>query len=983
MKITVWWDFENCNIPVGVNPHRVGNRIITAIRSSGIKGPVTINAFGDVSQLPRATQEALTSTGISLTHVPHSGKNSADRSIMSDIVCWVSQNPPPAHFFLISSDSDFANILHRLRMINYNIFISCTGTASRVLYSAATVMWPWNGLVKGENVPVRYFNNPPDGLYGSWYGHYKRVPDDPFEDTDNPPTSEPEDSVEPISEPKIRRVPKAVVNGILQVLHSYPEGISLSVLRTELKRNNITIDKDFYGHKSFSQFLGSLNLLKVLSPPVVGQQLPVGGGQPPVGCRQSGTLKKGAEHPDVSPNLRKDVYTNGSLLKGGDSIMDKNSILTEQIPNCTGRNLDANSSSASSFKDDRPMVDLEARKSPSVSPPTIVDSCDDSQKRDNVIAKGGLIFLLWNSLTGHRVDSILKKDDNVFELRRHELSSKMVPNLHSSDISKDVKPKDEDVDMNNLVSQKDNYEINSVHADKAITKALNPGESEKPNFVCEQKVTLFGRIVKFCKSIIYGTSDHADHSESVDKVHKIDAACSSVNASPFSCVLPEAHELFTESSFWNDLESYLLEPKGGYLILKSRTREQLLQRLQNEGPSSLKKLTDSHLSRLGHILISEKKWVEECPSQEFPYKLVIPSKNGAISSESSDLNGLYSLFPVKSKPNSDKQSVQEGEDLGLISTAPCNLTELRLWFQKHFNSGGNIEPEEFQKVFKDEFNQNLCCSFYGYSNISSLIEACSCKKFGPPRRDKVLDDCRKLLKELFEKNPIGFNISIFQLEFLQKYDYILDYNSLGYPKLMKLLQIMPGIKIENNYALPSEEQVTDTSKEEDNNAKDFRAESGNVDDTEWDDLGPLLSSTNHGNGKDHKMDKEATYAPVSLLEEEYTDSEEDIPMPPKRSARDNSLLIKILDSWEDNKEGGAKRQHRDTNGPVVDCSRNSFQKKPRTLNVRAESLQRLKFRASPKCYSFTTKDADDKEYLANRILGELRKAGDLKEELSR
>ncbi|KAK8934747.1 hypothetical protein KSP39_PZI014598 [Platanthera zijinensis] len=502
-----------------------------------------------------------------------SGKNSADKSIMADIVCWVSQNPPPAHFFLISSDSDFTNIAHRLRMINYNVFISCSETASRVLCSAATVMWPWNGLVTGENVAVSHFNHPPDGLYGSWYGHYKGVLDDPFEDTNNPPTSQPEESMEPISEPKIRPVPKAVVNGILQVLHTYPEGISLSVLCTELKRKNITIDKDFYGHKNFSQFLGSLNLLKVLSPLVVGGQLPVGGGQPSVGGGQPGTLKKGAEQPDVSPNLRKNVYTKCSTLKGGDSIMDKNSILTEQLSNCKGRNLDANGSAASSFKDDRPMVDLEARRSPSVSRLTIVDSCDDSQKRDNVIAKGGLIFLLWNSLTGHRVDSVLKKDDNAFELRRHEFSSKMVPNLHSSDLSKGVKPKDEAVEMKNLVSQKDNYEINSVDADKAITKDINSGQSKKPNFVCEQKVNLFGRIVKWCKSMIYGASDHADHSESGDKVHKIDAACSSGNATPFSCVLPEAHELFTEPSFWNDLESFLLDPKGDHLILKSRTRE--------------------------------------------------------------------------------------------------------------------------------------------------------------------------------------------------------------------------------------------------------------------------------------------------------------------------------------------------------------------------------------------------------------------------
>lgn len=72
IKVSVWWDYENCAIPAGANVHRIGNRIVSALRSSGIRGPVTINAFGDMCQISRATQEALVSTGICLTHAPHS-----------------------------------------------------------------------------------------------------------------------------------------------------------------------------------------------------------------------------------------------------------------------------------------------------------------------------------------------------------------------------------------------------------------------------------------------------------------------------------------------------------------------------------------------------------------------------------------------------------------------------------------------------------------------------------------------------------------------------------------------------------------------------------------------------------------------------------------------------------------------------------------------------------------------------------------------
>jgi NYN domain len=72
IKVSVWWDYENCAIPAGVNVYRIANRIVTALRSSGIRGPVSINAFGDMWQMPRTTQEVLISTGICLTHAPNS-----------------------------------------------------------------------------------------------------------------------------------------------------------------------------------------------------------------------------------------------------------------------------------------------------------------------------------------------------------------------------------------------------------------------------------------------------------------------------------------------------------------------------------------------------------------------------------------------------------------------------------------------------------------------------------------------------------------------------------------------------------------------------------------------------------------------------------------------------------------------------------------------------------------------------------------------
>jgi hypothetical protein len=41
-------------------------------------------------------------------------------------------------------------------------------------------MWPWDALLEGGGFSRKHFNHPPDGLSGSWYGHYRGALDDPF-----------------------------------------------------------------------------------------------------------------------------------------------------------------------------------------------------------------------------------------------------------------------------------------------------------------------------------------------------------------------------------------------------------------------------------------------------------------------------------------------------------------------------------------------------------------------------------------------------------------------------------------------------------------------------------------------------------------------------------------------------------------------------------------------------------------------------------
>lgn len=201
------------------------------------------------------------------------GKNSADRSLLVDLMYWVSQNPPPAHLFLISGDRDFAGILHRLRMNNYNILLACPESTPCVLCSAASIMWHWSSLLKGENLAGKHFNQPPDGPYGSWYGHYRWPLEDPFAVAEQPACARAEDLPDSGTDCKDRQIPKIVVKQIRRILYSNPKGIPITDLRAELFKSNVIIDKDFYGYKKFSRFLLAMPQILKLQRESDGQYL--------------------------------------------------------------------------------------------------------------------------------------------------------------------------------------------------------------------------------------------------------------------------------------------------------------------------------------------------------------------------------------------------------------------------------------------------------------------------------------------------------------------------------------------------------------------------------------------------------------------------------------------------------------------------------------------------------------------------------------
>ncbi|KAH0697578.1 hypothetical protein KY290_015499 [Solanum tuberosum] len=148
-KTSVWWDIENCQVPRGCDAHGIAQNINTALMNMNYHGPVTISAYGDTNIIPSSIQGALSTTGISLNHVPAVTKDASDKKILVDMIFWAVDNPAPANYLLISGDGDFSNAIHQLRMRKYNILLAQPVYASPALAVAATNVWQWTSLAAG------------------------------------------------------------------------------------------------------------------------------------------------------------------------------------------------------------------------------------------------------------------------------------------------------------------------------------------------------------------------------------------------------------------------------------------------------------------------------------------------------------------------------------------------------------------------------------------------------------------------------------------------------------------------------------------------------------------------------------------------------------------------------------------------------------------------------------------------------------------
>lgn len=844
-------------------------------------------------------------------------------------------------------------------MSNYNVLLACPSKATSALCSAATIMWPWDALVRGEDFSPKRFNHPPDGLHGSWYGHYKGALDDPFlvkasEDPIGAPSDSqhcavPSDiklcSIPPIKAPSdsehcslpsdtLRPIPKPVTDAILKALSSYPKGISLSVLRGKLIGNGISLGTDFFGHKKFSSLLQSLpNIVKFIeSPPGDTQTYVTAVNKRPLqnGHRSSKTLSS------VQCNVRENNPTRTAHDdKKHQSLMSTSHPEVNSNPPSSSQSIDRSRSFAETVDENPSTLPVssspsdvlsEDQNTPTESPAKhrevderTTPGTSSSSVVENSVNKDGFfkrIWILWNGSENAKSDgsqncestSAEVVDDLQTSLQEHNAGHhlKLLKRVHETSSKNDRSDVTDSSGalIANLSISPDSDHSEKIKRDPPINVNREPfsrpasasmGEARTKDDTSEMNRGLLSwasRWWTFGKT----NADNSATSRNVTDEPRVDSSeeFESKNASTCGSGKEVSNEIFTKPHMWFVLEQHLSRPLGSELVLKAKTREELAHGLRKLGCWPLKHLLEEDFHHLVHLLISEKKWIEESSSSPFPFCLTLPHKRTCVPS-SSKSNGLSSIF------------------------------------------------------FSNGKHQKGKCVDGNSMKIKALT------------REEILSDCHKLVKELLLQYESGFRIKIFKSRFAQRHGYELDHRKLGYLNLDSLLQNMPGASVKHSRVLPAGHgDGQDGSKKNGNQS--------NGDDLVWEELGPVSSTAETAAAAG--IDKETCYHPPTPSEDEFSDNDSRVDQKPRPNGEQSSLL-QIIDSWNSSKDDGSSKTHQDIG--LVDCSRSD----PGSPNSSAGNTQRPA-RVSHKPYSFVpdsdSEEGKEKDKLVESVLDCLHKA---------
>ncbi|RVW24759.1 hypothetical protein CK203_080336 [Vitis vinifera] len=361
--------------------------------------------------------------------------------------------------------------------------------------------------------------------------------------------------------------------------------------------------------------------------------------------------------------------------------------------------------------------------------------------------------------------------------------------------------------------------------------------------------------------------------------------------------------------------------------------------------------------------VRNKKWVEENPTQTSPFKVIRPVGKKSTSSQPHVSNGLSSIFLGTQSQSNLQRQLEHGE----------------------------------------KRDQNL-----PHTGVSQPVID---KKMLDRSRSEILAHCQKLVDEILKEYPEGFNMGAFRKLFLERYGYSLDVQKLGYQRLASLLQIMPGVKTESTYIVPSWTaskgsllESFDTNGQENNGS----GKVGNSDselsdasrkeddlDSPWEELGPVADTNSNRNEMESELrrkKKEETVRQVHLdyepspSDDDFSDSEGETLLStgtdrqerPKISKEDSSLL-RILDSWYSSKEDNKRRDGVENADGMIDCSRNDLKSSGSSGFFSEDDTSPINCRKKQRpvrSYSFVSDHGDDKDKLIDGILGSLKKSGE-------
>lgn len=141
--------------------------------------------------------------------------------------------------------------------------------------------------------------------------------------------------------------------------------------------------------------------------------------------------------------------------------------------------------------------------------------------------------------------------------------------------------------------------------------------------------------------------------------------------------------------------------------------------LQKLGCWPLKGLLDKDLHQLVHLLVSEKKWIEETPSRHFPFCVTLPHKRTCVPSKH---NGLSSIF-------SNVKPLQQGKYVSGNSKTNRPLSREEILSDCHkllkellsqYEYGFNISI--FKHRFAKKHGYELDHQKLGYADLESLLQ---------------------------------------------------------------------------------------------------------------------------------------------------------------------------------------------------------------------------------------------------------------------